>query len=98
MKIDATPITAAVTYLATGDGVPPVGSYIRDAADQRVAELIAEKVKALVQVNHELSTALPRNPCHFVPHREYVARAELFVFTRGELEQLIKQIKKEEGT
>jgi hypothetical protein len=84
-----TPITAAVTYIA--DSIPPIGSDLRTAADTRVAELIAEKVKAMVQVNHELSPALPRDPCYIRPHREYVASAEIIVMSRSEYARLLNE-------
>jgi len=81
-------ITAAVTYIA--DQIPQSGSELRSEVDSRVAEIIAEKVKALVQVNHELSPALPREPCHFKPYREYLASAELIILSRAEYEQIKK--------
>ena len=81
-------ITAAVTY--TADQIPAKGELLRDAADTRVAELIAEKVKALVVVNHELSPALPRDPCHVKPYREYLASAKMYVLTESEMESLKK--------
>lgn len=83
------PITAAVTYIA--DQIPAKGSDLREAADTRVAEIIAQKVKALVVVNHELSPALPRDPCHVKPYREFVASAEVFILTRAELNQMVKE-------
>lgn len=81
-----TPITAAVTYIA--DQIPSPGSDMRTMVDTRVAEIIAEKVKKLVAVDHELSPGLPRNPCHYRPVREYLASAELFVLTKAEYEQI----------
>lgn len=81
------PITAAVTYIAAsiqgGDG------DIRKAADSRVKEIVAAKVTAMLNVNHDFSPALPRNACHYKPHREFIASAEIFVFTRSELESLL---------
>jgi hypothetical protein len=81
-------ITAAVTYIA--DQIPAEG-MLREAVDARVAEIIMHKIKSVIQVNHELSPALPRDPCHVKPYREFVASCEIYVLTKAELNEITKR-------